>query len=110
MAPANGTYTLEVRTDGQASLAVEGKRVLVACAGLDFGGTVAMPLPAGWHPIQLDYVAQPGYVYLNLWWTLPTGERAIVPPDRLRHFDSDLLAPTWPQMPVPPQAVDCTPP
>lgn len=109
LAPTDGMYSLEVRTDGQASLAVDGIQVLVACSSMEVGSIVSLPLTAGWHPIQFDYVALPGNVYLNLWWTLPTGARAIVPPDALRHFDSNLVAPKLPQLPIPPQAINCAP-
>jgi hypothetical protein len=104
-APTAGPYTLELRTDGGAVLAVDGKPVLAACSTGDAGAVpVTLTLTAGWHPIQIDYVARPGHLILEFYWTPPGGERTLVPPAAL----SQAPAGATPAIPVlPPLPEGC---
>jgi hypothetical protein len=103
--PTGGSYTLEINTDGSAVLVVDGKPALAACST---GAAVAAPaqltLTAGWHPLQLDYAAQPGRLILEFYWTPPGGTRSLVPPTALSYAPDpaafQMAAPALPLLPA----------
>jgi hypothetical protein len=104
-APVAGSYNLEVRTDGQAHLIVDGTQDVWACEGMDRGGVATVELSTGWHPIVLDYVGMPGTSDLHLWWSMPGGGRTLVPPSALRYFPAD--GSTLPDLPAPSTSIQC---
>ncbi|HMA37824.1 MAG TPA: glycosyltransferase family 39 protein, partial [Chloroflexia bacterium] len=106
--PQAGIYAFQVRTDGAARLSVDGAPVLAACAASDaVQPEVQLRLEPGWHPLQLDYIAQPGREALDLSWTPPGGARTLIPPAALRYAAADASAPV--PLPAPPSAADCGP-
>ncbi len=103
--PAGG-YQIELRTDGQARLAIDGRPLIVACGAADAAPVGArLALAAGAHRLQLDYLAAPGNTYLELYWTPPGGARSLIPPEALR-YAADAAA--MPRLLPPPVAVDCS--
>lgn len=98
-----GTHKMELRTDGRATLAIDGRTVLAACNepltvetffgrdGYPWTGTT-LSLTPGWHQVRLDFIATGTANGLEWRWTRPDGLIQIVPPEHLRHsvtFDAN---------------------
>ncbi len=104
-----GKYLLEVRSNGDSRLLVDGQKVLTTCAGTDpFSVTAEVNMTVGWHPFQLEYMAAGNANTLELYWTTPDGARSMVPPTALR-FAPDTSAGPVPA-PAAPATVDCQAP
>jgi len=41
----------------------------------------------GWYELKIDYYQKKGTHALQLWWTLPGGEKTVVPPEALGHLE-----------------------
>jgi 4-amino-4-deoxy-L-arabinose transferase-like glycosyltransferase len=107
-----GLYSMELRTDAHARLALDGVVELDLCDnrpvtpdsffGGDFQGvTTTLTLREGWHKVRLDLDATGNLNGLEWTWTRPGGVREIVPPSRLRHTQGE-----WPD---PPTKISCLP-
>lgn len=83
--PQEGEYELEVITDGQVTLRLDGQVVI---AGGTAGGPRALRhrllLRAGAHPLELLGHWQGREGVLELYWRPPQAERQLVPPQALR--------------------------
>jgi hypothetical protein len=97
-----GPYLFELRSDGAVGFALDGPAGAAPCAR---GGALQFNLTAGAHPLQLDFVAQPGQRLLELYWTPPGGERALIPPSALRYAAPGGTA--LPPVPQPPTISPC---
>jgi hypothetical protein len=86
VAPSNGSYQLELVTDGEATLQVDGGTVLTTEAnpGRLTQRAVGINLTAGAHTLELAYRYERGTGTIELLWKPPGGERSIVPPSVLR--------------------------
>lgn len=113
-----GWYGLELHTDGQAALSVDGATVLTACSKpltvqsfFERGGypwaRAEVSLTPGWHAVRLDFAATGTANGLEWRWTRPDGVVEIVPPDRLRHKFSFDAPPSTTV--APPDAIGCPP-
>ncbi len=111
-APQSGLYTLEVDTGTQVRLLVDGKKALCIPAVAGTSGQAQLTLATGWHPVRLDYIAQPDRPGLDLYWTPPSGQRFLIPAEALRYSDgslgSQLAQGTTP--PTPPESINCSAP
>jgi hypothetical protein len=104
-----GTYLLEVKSNGNSILLIDGKKVVATCARTDpASATAPVGLNSGWHSIQLDYVGAEASNTLELYWTTPDAGRSLIPPAALRFAPDTAPGPTQP--PTPPDAVDCQAP
>jgi 4-amino-4-deoxy-L-arabinose transferase-like glycosyltransferase len=104
-----GKYQLEVRSNGDSRLLVDGQKVVATCAGTDpFSVTADVDMTPGWHPVQLEYMAAGTANTLELYWTTPDGARSMIPPTALRFAPETSDSPT--QAPAPPDNVDCQAP
>lgn len=89
LAPADGTYSFEVVSNGGGVLLIDGKEVVnnrqAANAGGQVGATGLVDLSAGTHRIEVRYNwGGNGIGILEVFWTPPGGQRALIPPDVLR--------------------------
>ena len=86
IAPTNGSYQLELVTDGEAALRLDGRTILTADANPGRLGArvVGINLTAGAHSIELAYRYERGTGTIELVWKPPAGERSVVPPSALR--------------------------
>jgi hypothetical protein len=104
-----GTYNMELRTDGRAQLLVDGEPVVSKCELTQTEGRAAadVALTAGWHRVQLDLhltaAEQRGLEWL---WTRPDGVTEVVPPSRLRYTETTTPEAVI-QWPEPPTKLTC---
>ena len=113
-----GRYRLELHTDGQAALSIDGAALLAACSkpltvqsffqrgGYPWVGA-EVSLTPGWHAVHLDFAPTGTANGLEWRWTRPDGVTEIVPPNRLRHTVSFDLPPSAPV--TLPGTIDCPP-
>ncbi len=101
-----GAYVVMLRTDGSSTVMVDGMLAITTCAHDRIQETTAsLRLSAGWHPLQVDHANQPGRSTLELMWTVPGGQREILPADALRYAADDVVRP--PPLPVALPRVNC---
>jgi hypothetical protein len=86
LAPRDGDYVLEIRSNARVVLALADRAVLARCQGTD----TTIGLSRGWHPIQLDVMGSAERIRLELYWTPPGGSRALVPASHFRHDPDDV--------------------
>ena len=86
VAPASGSYQLELVTDGEATLRLAGRTILrtEANPGRLTQRVVGLNLTAGAHALELAYRYERGTGTIELVWKPPGGERSVVPPSALR--------------------------
>lgn len=86
VAPTSGRYQIELFTDGEVTLRLDGREIITSDATPERPGarTTALNLEAGPHPLQLDYRYERGPGTIELIWQPPDGQRSIVPPSALR--------------------------
>lgn len=86
VAPTNGSYQVELLTDGESTLRLDGRTILTADAnpGRLTSKVVGLNLTAGAHTLELAYRYERGTGTMELIWKPPGGERSIVPPSALR--------------------------
>lgn len=112
-----GAYRMELRTDGRATLAIDGASVVAACGEpltvQTFFGRGTYPwvgatgdLTPGWHRVRLDFIATGNANGLEWRWTRPDGVTEIVPPHLLRHGINFDAGPSPPL--TPPDDIDCS--
>jgi hypothetical protein len=100
LAPRDGEYTLELRTDGAARVLLDGQPRLLVCGAGEVGSqTATVALGAGPHRLAVDYAATAGAAVLELYWTPPGEARALVPPAALRYPPPGDGAPALPSPP-----------
>ncbi|HVG01104.1 MAG TPA: glycosyltransferase family 39 protein, partial [Chloroflexia bacterium] len=104
-----GTYNMELRTDGWAQLVIDGVPVVSKCEPTQTEGRAAadFELREGWHRVQIDLHLTPDQQRGLEWlWRRPDGVTEVVPPSRLRY-----AATTTPQAaiqwPEPPTEIPC---
>ncbi|HEX8598550.1 MAG TPA: glycosyltransferase family 39 protein [Chloroflexia bacterium] len=111
-----GAYRMELRTDGRATLAIDGTSLVTVCSKpltvQTFFGRGTYPwegatinLTPGWHKVRLDFIATGNANGLEWRWTRPDGVTEIVPPNRLRHSLNFDAMPSTPLSP--PESIDC---
>jgi len=99
-----GTYTLNLRTDGLASMALDGRTVFSLCTprnayppkGGDLGHDAKVTLSPGWHAVDLKLSTGGNSNGLELSWARPDGVREIIPASRFRFAPGLNSAVTWP--------------
>jgi hypothetical protein len=104
-----GTYNMELRTDGIAQLVIDGKPVVSKCVPTQTEGRAAadVALKAGWHRVQLDlHLTEAEQRGLEWLWTRPDGVTEVVPPTRLR-YAATATPEAVVQWPEPPTEITC---
>jgi hypothetical protein len=113
-----GRYGLELHTDGQATISIDGATAVTACGKpltaqsfFERGGypwaRAEVDLTPGWHAVRLDFAATGTANGLEWRWTRPDAVTEVVPPDHLRHavsFDTPRSTAV-----TPPGTIDCPP-
>jgi 4-amino-4-deoxy-L-arabinose transferase-like glycosyltransferase len=108
-APVAGTYQIVARTNGQLRLSIDGKTEVGTCPSNDVASVAFfITLSEGWHPIQLDYMAQGSGHTLELYWTIPNRQQTLIPPTAFRFAPEIAFGPT--AAPMPPENWNCAAP
>jgi PA14 domain len=86
VAPSTGRYQIELFTDGEVTLRLDGRAILTSEATPERPGarTTGLDLEAGPHALQLEYRYERCPGTIELIWQPPGGQRSIVPPSALR--------------------------
>ena len=84
----NGGYTMEIRTDADARLWIDGLPIVLTCSEAPLRGTVTqkrhVQLSSGWHTVRVNYASTGGRNGLEWFWIPPGGKEQVVPPYLLR--------------------------
>ncbi|UCC64399.1 MAG: hypothetical protein JSV36_04900, partial [Anaerolineae bacterium] len=107
-----GLYRLGTNSDDGSLLYVDGQ--LVVDNGGSHGARYvegSVNLTAGYHDVELHYFQEGGSRALDLWWTLPSGKKELIPPTRLFPWEGEVPAkavavPSLPEAPSPGQLAD----
>ncbi len=99
-----GTYGMELRTDGRAQIVIDGVPVVQKCEPTQNEGSASasVQLERGWHQVQLDlHLAQGQWRGLEWLWWRPDGVVEVVPPNRLRYTENTSEGSVrWPEPPT----------
>ncbi len=83
--PVDGTYQFETHSNGASAVLIDGQVVVNNPPNGNINSAAGTStLQAGPHRVDVRYTWQSGPARMEWFWTLPTGERTLVPPTVLR--------------------------
>ena len=80
--PEAGDYLFAIQSIDDSVLYIDGEEVATSLGRNEYDQKI-VALEAGPHELLVRYAARTDHMYINLYWTPPTGRKEIIPPEVL---------------------------